>query len=574
MLIATIPPNTSPAPPAVEATKRQLLTKDGHRRLGYRAKFFGLLGVLLAVLLGVSHHIFGPMRHARLGLIDDHEILRFLERGRVVSLTDVPRLLMDDTEVGQWGHGSRLRPMYYLFRIIEAAVHGDDAAAWYLSRMTLVALTAFGIAALVLRVLLKGQAHRFLVSVSFAGATLAGIFVMAMPSWQDIATRLGPSEIYVGIGLALFAIGSYEVWCVPQRAFGWVFLFAGCMITAGSKEDGLFLLLPFLLIYLLRFSHSQHRPLVGTLGMLTMVFGGYIALGVMLGTSSTGGDVYGKGMALGPFLHVLVRDPYAYAVLLCFAVTLVCDVLLGREESVAEATSRIGAVRSAFERRPRATACLVAMYLVVGEAFFYQSYITGGDFDPLRYAFVTQLATLLACLIALVGLVQLGFGGAGPRLWIAVGAVLVVIMPPAGSQVVLAATKYRANAVATADRSVAKFNQILVGARDTRLGPTAQVVLLVTAPTDYEDVFALPRFLAFYGRQGPVYLKVNISPQPDPLLSQLAEELEVMATKGKLTSGWRITPYSRLHPSTPTICFYFGRSRVNLEGCTSSHKIG
>jgi len=505
-------------------------------------------------------------------MTDDHEIVRFLEHG-AVSLTDVPGLLMEDTEVGQWGQGSRLRPLYYLFRIIEAAVHGDDAGQWYLMRMLLVALTAFGIGALMLRVLLRRNPSWFLVAVSFAAATLTGILVIALPAWQDIANRLGPSEIYVGIGLALFTIGSHEVWCSPQRALGWLLLFTGCVVTVGSKENGLLLLLPFLLLYLMRFSQSQHRALAGALGVLTLVFGGYIVLGLALGTLATDGDVYGNGKALGPFLQVLVNGPYSYAVLVCFVVALACDVLLGRKRSVAETTSPLGAVRSVVERWPRAAACAVPMYMVVGEAFFYQNYISGGAFSPLRYALVTQLATLLGCLIAFAGLVQLGDRRAGPLSLATLGAVLVVAGSPAGSQISLAATTYRASALVTADTSIAIFNQIIVGARDMKRIPAPQVVLLATDPYDYERVFALTRFLAFYGWEEPVYMKVGIPAQPDPYLSQLATELNVMAVKGKLTSGWRITPYSGLDPSKPKICFYFRGARVNLQDCASSHDI-
>ena len=567
------PPNTSRHHDLLKQVRRQLLTRE-HRRLGRRATFFGLLGILLAVLLGLSCYIFGPMRHARLGLIDDHEILRFLGDDANITLTDIPNVLIDDTEVGQWGHSSRLRPLYYLFRIIEAAVHGDNASQLYLTRMVLVALTAIGIAALVLRIVLTRQAGRFHVVLSFVLATLAGILVITMPAWQDIASRLGPSELYVGIGLALFAIGSYEVWSGPRRAPGWVFLFLGCMVTVGSKENGLLLLPPFLLLYLMRFPQSTHRALIGALGAVTVFFGGYIALGVALGASTNDGDVYGNGRTLGPFVEALVHDPYLYAVLLCFIVALVCDVFLSRNKSAAETTGRFGAVRNVLERWPRATACSVTMYLVVGEAFFYQTAMFGGDFRPLRYAFVTQLATLVACIIAFTGLVQLGIRRAAPRLLIVLVAVLVVTVSPARRQVDWALANYRADAVATADRSIATFNQITASARDTTLRPNAQVVLLVDAPSDYEKVFALPRFLAFYGRGVPVYMRVDISPPPDPFLVQLSEELNDMAAKGKLTSGWRITPYSGFHASKSTICLYFGATPADLKGCASSRQIG
>jgi hypothetical protein len=214
------------------------------------------------------------------------------------------------------------------------------------------------------------------------------------------------------------------------------------------------------------------------------------------------------------------------------------------------------------------------MYLVTGEAFFYQNSISGGDFSPLRYAFVTQLATLLACLIAFVGLVQLGVGRTGPWLLVALGAALVATVPLAARQVELTVTSNRASSVATAARSIATFSQITAGARDTRLSRTAQVVLLVDAPSDYEKAYALPRYLAFYGREAPVYMKVDIASQSDPLSSRLTEELKDMALEGRLTYGWRITPYARLDSSKSTICFYFGRAPVNLKNCASKHQIG
>jgi hypothetical protein len=106
-------------------------------RFQYPLALAGLCVVLLVPYFAVSYHFFGPFVSAKFGLIDDHEILRFLGPNHVVRFWDIPRLLITKTEVGQWGTSSRLRPIYYILRLVETALWGDHAGLWYLTRIVL-----------------------------------------------------------------------------------------------------------------------------------------------------------------------------------------------------------------------------------------------------------------------------------------------------------------------------------------------------------------------------------------------------------------------------------------------------
>ncbi|OJX66511.1 MAG: hypothetical protein BGO94_06490 [Micrococcales bacterium 72-143] len=77
--------------------------------------------LLAAVSFTTVFAFFGQLRHARLGLIDDHEILRFLGSDHRLLLWEIPSVL-GTTELANWGEDGRFRPAYYFLRAVEVAL--------------------------------------------------------------------------------------------------------------------------------------------------------------------------------------------------------------------------------------------------------------------------------------------------------------------------------------------------------------------------------------------------------------------------------------------------------------------
>src|SRR5580704_8812815 len=130
---------------------------------------------------------------ANWGMIDDHEIFNFLGPGLHLPLTDIWTTLLGKTEVGSLQ--GRFRPGYYVFKLIEASLWGDNVHLWYLART--VGFAVF-----------LGSIWWFM--QGFTGIWLGGAFTLyisLLPLWAGIWSRLGPSEIYgtVCIGVMVFA---------------------------------------------------------------------------------------------------------------------------------------------------------------------------------------------------------------------------------------------------------------------------------------------------------------------------------------------------------------------------------
>ena len=74
--------------------------------------------------LGVGYCLFGVNLNAKMGMIDDHEVVSFLGPDKDIAVGEIPQLL-SKTEVGKWGEALRFRPVYYTLRIVESMSFRD-----------------------------------------------------------------------------------------------------------------------------------------------------------------------------------------------------------------------------------------------------------------------------------------------------------------------------------------------------------------------------------------------------------------------------------------------------------------
>jgi len=94
-----------------------------------RHRIITAIVVLVGFLLSMA--LIGGMAHSKIGLADEGDLPQYVgTRGRV-AFSQIPRLLFEQTEVGQFGQGQRFRPIYYLTRITETALWGLEGSYWY-----------------------------------------------------------------------------------------------------------------------------------------------------------------------------------------------------------------------------------------------------------------------------------------------------------------------------------------------------------------------------------------------------------------------------------------------------------
>lgn len=546
---------------------------------GYFAKFL-LASVMLTVLTAaLTLYLYGPFRHSSFGLVDDHEILRFLGKNHRVTFDQIPHILITQTEVGNWGHSARYRPVYYLLRIIEAMLEGDHAGRWYLLRMGIIVSAAAGTAVLALRVTFARGSGWIRFLIAGALALVVAVLVVTLPPWQDIATRLGPSEAYVAFGLTVFAAGASIVFTAPHRTYAWILLTGGFVIAVGSKEDCLLLLLPLLAIYVLRFPGAASKPVVLALGILETLFAAFIAIGVALGISSTGGDVYGDQRSFGLFLSTIPDNFFLFASLAALLTALLVEMRHVQPTKTSSRSGPLKLVTNYFSFRPRTLVAAGSVYLVVGEAYFYQNSYRGADFAAGRYGYVTEIVTVFAITAAISALFLMTYARAFATVAVLVGGVVIVASSPVGNQIPIALQTDRAKANASVDVLRANFAQIEAGVADLRKNTPAQALFIVDNAYDYEPVYSVPQFLSYYGAVDGIFvsmqMKGSIDNAPGSLQNpSLEADLTRMSKRGNTTDNWRVLPNRSLKTDQRIVCFYVDSQPLDTSFCDSVYRVG
>jgi hypothetical protein len=217
----------------------------------------------------LAYYLVGSNFSAKLGMIDDHETAWFLGQDGKITLTELPVVIMS-TEVGQWGTSTRYRPSYYTLRVIETAMWKNNAFAWYFFRYLI----------LVISMVLGWK-----ILVTYFPKIIAYLFifyVLTMPFWPDMLTRLGPSEIYALPALLLFVYG------LIKNKF-WM-IFVGYTICVGGKEN-LLILLPILGAWLL-VKTKELSKYEWLMSLLLLAYTAFITTGILIATNNSGVDFY------------------------------------------------------------------------------------------------------------------------------------------------------------------------------------------------------------------------------------------------------------------------------------------
>lgn len=496
-------------------------------RARWRQSFGWWLSACVLVALGLA--VWWPNLSAQWGIIDDHGIIAALGEDGAMSLSEIPRAIMQ-TEVGSWGKYPRYRPAYYLLQHLEMVAWGNHPRAWYLARMAV-----FTVGVLVL----------FRLLAEWLGAVyglIVVLFVLGADYWADIFAKLGPAEIYAVLGLALYSLGLSRVFRRlrgPEKASGnWLehgSMILGAVVAMGAKEN--FLLIALVSVALLTYTFRARAIGVPILVSTGIICSCALAIGgaVLVSMASSGKDIYAQDVTVVSRMHVLHRGVWQAGSV--FPVTggsvlayLVLGVVTGSYLRFRD-RRRLRLFLKLLLWVTGVLAALVLLYL--SQFVFYNGVWPKHN----RYDFPGVLAVPFFWLVLLVGLCNavrlLGFGRRGVRLFkIGLCAICLVAVQPAAARERWLEIKgadfgsWLRTAIASSepmasyrnlneaswrnrDKTIIFSGTIKAIAEACRKNPKAPVVIESFRPRDYESVASVRAFLVASGVPNPLFLRIN-----------------------------------------------------------------
>ncbi|TGL98127.1 hypothetical protein EHQ76_13950 [Leptospira barantonii] len=240
-------------------------------------------------------YLFGPNLKAQWWLIDDHEIFYFLKtEKKPSSWLDFFGILIDQTEVGQFGSSSRYRISYYSLRLIETILWKDNVFLWYAFRMGIAMLFSFSILRIFTRYFSLAISILFLLSV------------FSFRYWSDIFSRLGTGEVYAVLGVALILISLTEYdFRNKNQLWIYIFIFLGVVIASGSKENFIVLiLLPISILFIERSQSSNWSK--RSILICSILFNLVTFTSLYLFFNKSKVDVYGNSVLLSDRISMLL----------------------------------------------------------------------------------------------------------------------------------------------------------------------------------------------------------------------------------------------------------------------------
>lgn len=487
------------------------MTKTNSRK--YAAIGLGVCLVSLIVAFGLLHNNL----QAWWGLIDDHEIVAALGSDRKLNWSEIPHQF-GATEVGHVGSTVRFRPSYYIVRLMETAAWGDSPFHWYFFRIVIFA-GSFA---------LFWSALRWWIGWPLAFGVL--IYCLTYRFWGDIFSRLGPSEIYCSLGLAMHVCGCVGV-AIAIRKADWrlteairpryfALLSAGAVLAMGSKENFIFMsgstgLMAYYVATKRRLDWREIFCLV-----FVIAYALVIAVVISVGLLRCGHDIYGNSASLMSRLELfgplMIRQAWwkywdDFILISVSASVVVAEIVLMR-------------VSLSALKRPLMVAVLVEVVLVglyISQFVFYNANWPTAS----RYDFPGILALPMTLVVIIWSgfrvLRTVGTSERTRRLVAAVlGACFLILAAIRGFDPLVDACLLNAHATR---RFQQMFSNIISQVRGS---PDRPIVLNVRyALRDYEPVVSFAKFLSANNIRNPVMIR-RVPSEPVQDASELARTLD------------------------------------------------
>jgi len=504
---------------------KTVLKKISFLYSSFKVFYLRRYGVLILMLFSVVFSLF-LLRYnfgAQWSIIDDHEIAYFLGVDKKILVSEFPSII-SETEVGNFGTSLRYRPSYYILRVTEASLWRDNPHMWYFVRYIFLVFFLFTLS--------------YLVSKYFGilPAVIFSLFAMTSTCWSDIWTRLGPAEIYVTLGLSLYAIGFFKIFKEKTESiFPWLAFLLGGLIAIGSKENMVILALTslYLLIELVR--HKVGWKLI--IPVLHIIFSVLIFSDIYMAISKSGQDIYANQINFLKIIQ-LVNLGFVKTInnlkLDWILVVVVLIVVLGFS------SLQISRYKRYLIKNKDAFLFLIFLALTY---FFQFIFYSGGWQTNTRYGFPGIMAKQLFWLIFFylsVSLVsyEARCSSKMKRYKLIVlniiffGCMLFLVFR-IGYTNLINASKINAQTTQTFTRNILNLSGMV------KTHPDYVIVIVSNNPRDYEKVFSLERFLRFKGVNNDIllnYRDLNIGKEIG-LYKYLSDSLTKISEQGLVSGG-------------------------------------
>lgn len=523
--------------------------------LRFRAKsqiFFS--SAVLALLVAISLKTNSPSFNAWYGPIDDHDFLQISNpRGLIGIGQNIQQYFLETGGLGNLGHTPRYLPVYYFLRFIIISILGGHPGFLYFFRACSQAICAF-LVYLICKNLSQGSKfQRYLVEFI---AIITSMLILSAPSWIDISTRLGPSEMELSIGICLTIIGLFNLTNTHDNVnknydFFFLVLLIGVSIASGSKENGLVSVVPLGYVLITKKNWIRQKTKRIIFAAMSTIIPSAVAYNVIKVISS-GSDVYGNQRNSGTIVSAIIeraQNPNFY-------------VILGSTTIIA-----LNYLRAKGNSGRGSTVVVVFLaVLYLSEGIFYSNI-----FLPLRYGLLSDLAVLLCIGMTLADLIgsKITFTGAS-KLIVAIAVVsalsleLYVLTPYANLKSHFIQSKSNSN-------YTNNWKSQILGVREASiLQSTAPIVLYEqSSDDDFERIASIVKYLRFVGANNLVYLIVL---EQENKTNVLLSDLWDISLSG--SKRWDVEPLNKINKSKNAICISFGDDpRITGDLSSSISKI-
>ncbi len=480
-----------------------------------------LLPIVVFAVFG--YYLMGGLFSAKLGMIDDHEIPYFLGSDGVITLTELPKVI-GMTEIGAWGEYLRFRPSYYMLRVIETMLWRDNATMWFVARYVLLVLSMWMAFRIMSKYFPKILSYLFI------------FYVLTMPFWPDLLTRLGPSEIYGVPALLGFAYG--YVFKKP-----WILLIS-YVLAVGAKENFLFLL-PLLLLWVWQMmrEHKMTKSLWAA-SILAIGFTIWVVSAILVATGRAGADIYGETISYRYRVTRFVWD--------------IPKIISERKMWVSVATyiaMIIGFIKKPNDKAiiPTLLSMTIIYGIIASQYIFYPNQIP----TLMRYDFPVMMLFRVADLIALYYVINQIFSHwskklVTPALYVLIGTFMIVLIVRSQYNLII---MQGSKVVANTNSFNTKLETIYNRARQE---PDANLVFVSKFWLDFEPTISVSRHLTAKEVNNKMILSYTSNKElTDPLGIELQKRFmdSMNGVASVDTSFTRFSPISKLREPCYSITF-------------------
>jgi len=511
-----------------------------------KVKNGNLIFQIFVVFLGLA--TFGTSLRSRFSLIDDHEIISYLGLDQSMTYSEFLPALMN-TEFGSWGSFLRFRPIFYAFKVTEALFFGYHPFFFHLVQLIiLIASVYFFTIAIVpnsSRTIGQSLALRIPISIT----------LVTLPAWSGIVPFLGATEILstFGYSLILYSFRSLQTYGFNSRTW-YLFHFAVILIV-GSKENGVFCLLPyglFLLIFKrqkIKISKSQMLILIAT-----VIWAVYCFMGPFLAINNNQGmDYYGQNRSVTSSINALFASYNIWQIKIALILSIIV-ILQKLAYRLTEGKWTFGFTTS--------STILITILMMTDYAVYGLALTNLNN----RYSINIEIGLAIILIMLALSVTEKYLRNTGPKF---LPLAIILLFQNQATISNISDSLERQNSVVNSSIVLNDTLERLHQLNST--APALPIKILTTKPFDYEPVFALLQFMKFESLKNPKYLTVLESKAANEFENSLLETLIFMEKNGNANLG--LLARNTKVNSSSSICIDFKASNSVIPKCAHNLKI-